>query len=219
MSHRTNGNRSNCCTAELERRLRAAGYRSIAGVDEVGRGALAGPVVAAAVVLNLDQIPEGIDDSKKLTPARRGSLAQEIRRTAVALSLALVESHQVDRLNVGRATRLAMRQAVEGLELKPNYLLIDALRLHGVAIPQEGIIHGDALSVSIAAASIIAKVARDEMMRQYDEIYPGYGFARHVGYGTLEHRQALIRLGPCAIHRLSFHGVIPDLFPDDLSAM
>jgi ribonuclease HII len=192
--------------------LLASGYRQVAGVDEVGRGALAGPLVAAAVILDLAQIPQGIDDSKKLTSARREYLAQEIRRTARVVSLALIESRQVDQLNVGRATRLAMRQAVEQLKIRPDYLLIDAMRLNDLPIPQQGIVHGDALSVSIAAASIIAKVARDELMRQYDQMYPGYGFARNVGYGTLEHRRAIVQLGPSAIHRLSFRGVAPDLF-------
>lgn len=212
MSHRTTGARQSCCTAEFESQLLASGYRQVAGVDEVGRGALAGPLVAAAVILDLAQIPQGIDDSKKLTSARREYLAQEIRRTARVVSLALIESRQVDQLNVGRATRLAMRQAVEQLKIRPDYLLIDAMRLNDLPIPQQGIVHGDALSVSIAAASIIAKVARDELMRQYDQMYPGYGFARNVGYGTLEHRRAIVQLGPSAIHRLSFRGVAPDLF-------
>jgi ribonuclease HII len=212
MPRRASETKLSCCTAELEHRLRAAGYRSIAGVDEVGRGALAGPLMAAAVILDLDRIPEGIDDSKKLLPARRQRLAEEIRRSALALSVAVIEPRQVDQLNVGQATRLAMRRAVQRLDVSPDYLLIDALQLHELAIPQQGIIHGDALSVSIAAASIIAKVTRDEIMHRYDQSYPGYGFARNVGYGTLEHRQALLQLGPSAIHRLSFRGVSPDLF-------
>lgn len=219
MPRRPKGARLSYCTAALEHQLRAAGYRRIAGVDEVGRGALAGPLVAAAVILDLDRLPDGINDSKKLSAARRECVAQELRRTAITLSLAAIEPDLLDRLNVGRATRLAMRQAVERLEPPPDYLLIDALRLDDVPIPQQGIIHGDALSVSIAAASILAKVARDEVMRQYDQTYPGYGFARNVGYGTREHRRALSRLGPCAIHRLSFRGVAPDLFAPDLSAM
>lgn len=212
MPHRVREARPSRCTAQFEQRLRAAGYRSIAGVDEVGRGALAGPLVAAAVILDLDRIPQGIDDSKKLSPAQRQHLAQQIRRSALALSMAVIEPHQIDQLNVGRATRLAMRLAVQQLTITPDYLLIDALRLPELAIPQQGVIHGDALSVSIAAASIIAKVTRDDIMREYDQIYPGYGFARHVGYGTREHRQALLRLGPSAIHRLSFRGVARDLF-------
>lgn len=212
MPRRARETTSSRCTAELEHQLRRAGYGSIAGLDEVGRGALAGPLMAAAVILDPDRIPEGIDDSKKLLPAQRQRLAEEIRRSARALSVAVVEPQQVDQLNVGRATRLAMRRAVQQLGVSPDYLLIDALHLPDLVIPQQGIIHGDALSVSIAAASIIAKVARDEIMQQYDQTYPGYGFARNVGYGTLEHRQALARLGPSAIHRLSFRGVAPGLF-------
>lgn len=200
------------CTAELEWQLRQAGYRWIAGVDEVGRGALAGPVVAGAVILDLDHLPDGIDDSKKLTANQRRRLAEAIKQSAVTLSVAAVEAEQVDRCGIVPATRLAMQQAIAGLAQQPDYLLIDALRLEGLPIPQQAIIHGDARCLSIAAASIVAKVARDAMMKEFDHIYPGYGFARHVGYGTQEHRQALSRLGPCAIHRRSFHGVIPDLF-------
>ncbi len=219
MPRRVKAAKPSQCTAQFECQLRSSGYRWIAGIDEVGRGALAGPLVAAAVILNLEKVPQGIDDSKKLTPVRREGLAQEIRRTALGVSVTVIESEQVDRLNVGHATRVAMQRAAEMLEPPADYLLIDALRLPGVAIPQRGIIHGDALSVSIAAASIIAKVARDELMRQYDEIYPGYGFVRNVGYGTLEHRQALARLGPTAIHRLSFRGVTPGLFADEAPAV
>lgn len=214
MVRRFNGTKSCLCTAEYERRLCASGYQLIAGVDEVGRGALAGPVVAGAVILDLDWLPDGIDDSKKLTANQRERLAEEIKQSAIALNVAAVDSQHVDRLNIARATRMAMQQAIDGLVKKPDYLLIDALQLHGVAVPQQAIIHGDALSVSIAAASIVAKVARDAMMKEFDRAYPGYGFARNVGYGTVEHRQALARLGPSAIHRHSFHGVTPDLFSD-----
>lgn len=200
------------CTAQLEWQLSQAGYRWIAGVDEVGRGALAGPVVAGAVILDLDCIPDGIDDSKKLTANQRQRLAEAIKQSAVTLSVAAVEAEQVDQLGIVPATRLAMQRAIAGLARQPDYLLIDALRLEGLPMPQQAIVHGDASCLSIAAASIVAKVARDAMMKEQDRIYPGYGFARHVGYGTREHRQALNRLGPCAIHRRSFHGVTPDLF-------
>jgi ribonuclease HII len=204
--------RSMECTAFFESEARARGYRLIAGVDEVGRGALAGPLMAAAVILSPDEIPEGIDDSKKVPPRRRQALAQEIECRAVAFAVAAIEAEEIDRMNVGQATRLAMRRAVEQLDPAPDFLLIDALRLRELSLPQLGIIHGDALSVSIAAASIIAKVARDRVMKEYDAIYPGYGFARNVGYGTVEHRTALAALGPSAIHRLSFRGVTPGLF-------
>lgn len=212
MNRRGDGTRSDTCTAEVEHRLWASGYRRIAGVDEVGRGALAGPLVAAAVILDPNRIPHGIDDSKKLTASKRERLAAAIRDTALAIGVALVGPQEIDRLNVGQATRLAMRWAIEQLHPPPDYLLIDAMQLDRVAIPQQGIIHGDRLCVSIAAASIIAKVTRDDLMRAYDRTYPGYGFARNVGYGTEEHRRALSRLGPSAIHRLSFRGVGPDLF-------
>lgn len=212
MNRRGDGARPERCTADREHRLWASGYRRIAGVDEVGRGALAGPLVAAAVILDPGCIPQGIDDSKKLAASKRERLAAAIRDTALAIGVASVEPREIDRLNVGRATRLAMRRAIEQLRPPPDYLLIDAMELDGLAIPQQGIIHGDCLCVSIAAASIIAKVTRDRLMRAYDQTYPGYGFARNVGYGTREHRRALARLGPSAIHRLSFRGVGPDLF-------
>jgi ribonuclease HII len=200
------------CTAFFESEARARGYRLIAGVDEVGRGALAGPLMAAAVILSLDEIPPGLDDSKRVPPLRRQALAQEIKQRAVACAVAAIEAEEIDRMNVGHATRLAMRRAVEQLDPAPDFLLIDALHLHELSLPQLGIIHGDALSVSIAAASIIAKVTRDRLMKEYDAIYPGYGFARNAGYGTLEHRRALSKIGPSPIHRFSFRGVIPGLF-------
>jgi len=200
------------CDAKLERELLRRGYRLIAGVDEVGRGALAGPVLAAAVILDLQRIPEGINDSKKIAPARRIELAEAIHRSAVAVSVAAVEADEIDRINILRATKLAMRLAVDGLTPLPDFLLIDALKLSDLKIPQRAIIHGDAVSVSIAAASIIAKVRRDQIMIDYDRIHPGYGFARNMGYGTREHRVALQKLGPSPIHRLSFHGVQPELF-------
>ncbi len=195
------------CTAVLERELHRLGYRLIAGVDEVGRGAWAGPVVAAAVILDLDRIPEGIDDSKRLSPRRREELFTAIWNTARALSIGIVDASEIDRTNILRATERAMRQAIEGLRLRPDFLLIDAVELPDVGIPQQALIRGDQLSVSIAAASIIAKVTRDRLMREYDRLYPGYGFAHHVGYGTRAHQEALMRLGPCPLHRRSFRGV------------
>jgi len=198
------------CTAVLERELHQLGYRLIAGLDEVGRGAWAGPVVAAAVILDLDQIPEGIDDSKRLSPSRREALFSTIWNTARALSIGIVDASEIDRTNILRATERAMRQAIEGLRLRPDFLLIDAVELPDVGIPQQALIRGDQLSVSIAAASIIAKVTRDRLMREYDRLYPGYGFAHHVGYGTRAHQEALMRLGPCPLHRRSFRGVPPE---------
>ncbi len=201
-------NRSTC-TATLERELQRLGYRFIAGVDEVGRGAWAGPVVAAAVILDLDRLPEGLDDSKRLSRRRREALYDAIRRTARAFALGIVDAAEIDRTDIRRATERAMRAAIAGLHPRPDYLLIDAVDLPDVNIPQWAIIRGDQLSVSIAAASILAKVTRDRLMREYDRLYPGYGFARHVGYGTRAHQQALVRLGPCPLHRLSFRGVAP----------
>jgi ribonuclease HII len=204
--------RTNTCDVKFERELLRQSCTLIAGVDEVGRGALAGPVVAAAVILDLARIPDGIDDSKKLSASRRVELAEAIHRSAVAVSIAAVESDEIDRINILRATKLAMRQAIDGLTPSPEFLLIDAVSLSELKLPQRAIIHGDALSVSIAAASIVAKVARDKTMKEYDRVYPGYGLARNVGYGTDEHRRALARLGPTPIHRLTFHSVQPGLF-------
>ncbi|MCS6816146.1 MAG: ribonuclease HII [Blastocatellia bacterium] len=199
--------RPQTCTATLERELNRLGYRLIAGVDEVGRGAWAGPVVAAAVILDLDRLPEGLDDSKRLSPSRREQLFQAISNTARAIALGIVDAREIDRTNILHATKRAMRQAIEGLHPRPDFLLIDAVKLDDVGIPGRALIRGDQISVSIAAASIIAKVTRDRLMRAYDRLYPGYGFAQHVGYGTPAHRDALARLGPCPLHRLSFRGV------------
>jgi ribonuclease HII len=160
------------------------------------------------VILNLDQIPEGIDDSKRLSPRRREELFSAIGNTARALSIGIVDAWEIDHTNILRATERAMTQAIEGLRVRPDFLLIDAVELLDVEVPQRALIRGDQLSVSIAAASIIAKVTRDRLMREYDRLYPGYGFAHHVGYGTRAHREALMRLGPCPIHRRSFRGVL-----------
>ena len=184
------------------------GFRLIAGADEVGRGALAGPVVAAAVILDLRQVPEGIDDSKKLTRLQRERLAVEIERCAIAFKVARVEHSQIDRINILQASLLAMRQAVKGLQPQPDYVLIDGRQeLPDLHCPQLAIVKGDGLSASVAAASILAKVARDRLMRDYDGEYPGYGFASHVGYTTREHQKAIAQLGPSAIHRKTFNGV------------
>ncbi len=197
------------CGRHFESGLLASGSRWIAGTDEVGRGAVAGPVVAAAVILNLDDIPEGVDDSKKLTRLQRERLAFEIERRAVAFSITRVEHGDIDRINILNASLLAMERAVKALQQPADYVLIDGRqRLPHLECPQLAIVKGDSLSVSIAAASILAKVARDRWMREYDEQYPGYGFASHVGYNTRAHQEAIARLGPSAIHRMTFHGVL-----------
>lgn len=198
------------CGTNFEQQAQAQGARLIAGVDEVGRGALAGPVVAAAVILDLARVPAGIDDSKKLSRVMRERLAEEIRTSAVAFAVARVEADEIDRINILRATREAMCRAVTALSTQPDHLLIDALPLKSLDCSQQAIIRGDALSVSIAAASIIAKVARDAWMREYDAQFPGYGFVRHVGYATAEHIAGLRVLGPTPIHRMTFRKVKPE---------
>ena len=187
-----------------ERELWASGLERIAGVDEAGVGPLAGPVVAAAVIFRPDFGLPGVDDSKKLTPDRRATLAAAIRESALAFSVALVEPEETDRINVYQATLAAMGRAVDGLSIKPQHVLVDARRIPGCDLPQEAIIRGDAHCHAIAAASILAKTTRDALMRRYDDEFPGYGFADHKGYPTEAHRDAIRRLGPCAIHRLSF---------------
>ena len=196
------------CGRRFEADLLKAGYRLIAGSDEVGRGALAGPVVAASVILNLENVPEGIDDSKKLTRLQREKLAVEIKKTAFAFSITRVEHGEIDRINILNASLLAMERAVKALQPPADYVLIDGRqKVPHLECPQLAIVKGDSLSVSIAAASIIAKVARDAWMTEYDETYPGYGFASHAGYNTRAHQEAIARLGPSVIHRLTFHGV------------
>jgi len=193
-----------------EQLLEAQGYERIAGVDEVGRGALAGPVVAAAVIL-----PRGVDtpwlnevrDSKLLTPAKRELLFNLIYGTAVAVGIGATAHELIDKMGIVAATRLAMKEAVELLSPQPESLLIDYMRLPEVELPQKGITNGDDLCYSIACASIIAKVARDRLMVTFDSVYPGYGLARHKGYGTREHFARLVKLGPCPIHRRTFRPV------------
>ncbi len=190
--------------------LAAQGYQRIAGIDEVGRGALAGPVVAAAVIL-----PRHIDapwlsevrDSKQLTPAKRELLFHRIHEVAISIGIGLIPHHLIDAHGIVKATRLAMKLAVERLSPPAESLLIDYMRLPEVRLPQKGITNGDSLCFSIACASIIAKVARDRLMVEFDRIYPGYGLAQHKGYGTREHLECLTRLGPCPIHRQSFKPV------------
>lgn len=188
----------------LRKQLRQAGARWVAGVDEVGVGPLAGPVVAAAVVLDGDPRLDGIDDSKRLTRAERERLDRAIRDCAHAISVVEVWNEEIDRLNIYRASLEAMRRAVGGLPGAPDHLLVDARTIPGIAIPQTALVRGDARDASIAAASIVAKVHRDALMKRLDADFPGYGFARHKGYGTGAHLDAIRRRGPTPVHRRSF---------------
>jgi ribonuclease HII len=187
--------------------LLQSGVKFVAGVDEVGVGPLAGPLMAAAVIfpreVELDAL-SGLDDSKRLTRKAREALDLEIRRQACAVFVAEISSADVDRLNPHGASLAAMKRAVSGLELRPGHVLIDARTIPDLGVPQTALVHGDALDASIAAASIVAKVHRDAWMCRLDDHYPGYGFRRHMGYGTPEHIAALDRLGPCPAHRRSF---------------
>jgi ribonuclease HII len=187
----------------FEEKYRAEGYKLIAGVDEVGRGPLAGPVVAAAVILPEDFYLLGIDDSKKLNEQKRLSFFKIIMEEALAVSVGVIEVEEIDRINIYEASKKAMLTAISSLPVKPDFLLIDAVKLD-VPYPFEAIIKGDGRSISIAAASIIAKVTRDQMMKEYDVQYPGYGFANNMGYGTKEHLQGIETHGVLHIHRKSF---------------
>ena len=184
--------------------LRESGVQWIAGIDEAGRGPLAGPVVAAAVILDPKQPVYGVDDSKKLSPKRRAALKLEIEQKAIAIGVGIVDVETIDRINILQATKQAMREAIAKLSPAPEHLLLDAVTLEDLNIKQQAIIKGDALSVSIAAASIIAKETRDDMMRAYDQLYPQYGFASHKGYGTKAHIEAIRTYGALSIHRRSF---------------
>ena len=184
--------------------IRSGGYPLLCGVDEAGRGPLAGPVYAAAVILDPADPIEGINDSKKLSAKKREELSEEIHQKAVAIGIGLSTQERIDEINILQATYEAMRKAIRALSVAPSLLLNDAVTIPQVDIPQVGIVKGDARSVSIAAASIVAKVYRDRMMEEYDKMYPGYGFASNKGYGSGEHVEALHRLGPCPIHRRSF---------------
>lgn len=191
-------------TQEFERVARLCGYRRIAGIDEAGRGPLAGPVVAAAVILPSRCRLLGINDSKQLPAKDREEAYTAILEQAVGVGVGSADVGEIDQLNILEATRLAMRRAVDQLAPPPDYLLIDAVVLLGFKVPTKPIIKGDSLSVSIAAASIIAKVTRDRLMARYHEIFPEYGFLSHKGYGTAEHLERLARHGPCSIHRRTF---------------
>jgi ribonuclease HII len=196
-----------------ERELGARGARRIAGVDEAGRGSLAGPVVAAAVILDPCRPVRGLRDSKLLSRGERERLAVLLEERAVAKGIGAADAGEIDALNILRATYLAMRRAVAALPVSPDYLLVDALRIPGVDVPQEGVVHGDRLVASIAAASILAKVHRDALMRSFHDLYPDYGFSSHMGYGTSVHLVALRRLGATPLHRATFRGVPPHSRP------
>jgi ribonuclease HII len=200
------------CTWRFEEEARAAGRVAVGGLDEVGRGALCGPVVACVVILGEGFDTEGIDDSKRLTALQRERLSERIRAKARAFSVGSADPKEIDRINILRATYVAMQRAIAGLTVAPDLILVDALEVPGIAVSQKPIVKGDALSVSIAAASVVAKVERDAMMREYDRRYPGYGLGRNMGYAADDHREALRRMGPSEIHRRSFHGTQRWLF-------
>jgi ribonuclease HII len=193
----------------LEGALRARGFRTVAGVDEAGRGSLAGPVVAAAVVLPPDCVLPGLDDSKRLDAEERTKLDREIRRCAIGLAIGIVPAVDIDARDILRASLEAMRRAVVELRPPAEALLVDAVRVPGIFVPQVSLVHGDALCASIAAASIVAKVHRDGLLDEIARSYPAYGFEQHKGYGTPEHWEALRLCGPCLEHRLTYHGVVP----------
>lgn len=191
------------CQSKYEREAQAQGYRWVAGVDEVGRGALFGPVFAAAVILSPERPVRGLRDSKLLPAERREELAGKIRQRAVAWAVAAIDAFEIDRVNILQASRLAMRHAIEKLAPAPDYLLIDAVQVD-LPIVQRSLIHGDSLSQCIAAASILAKVERDACLCEWDRVFPVYGLKSHKGYSTPEHWKALEAYGPTALHRFSF---------------
>lgn len=191
----------------FERKLSNRGLKAIAGIDEAGRGPLAGPVVASAVILDLSDEIIGLTDSKKLSPNKREALFEEIQKRALAIGIGISEAEEVDGVNILQATLLAMQRAVDDLSIKPDYLIIDGITPLPNKTPQETIKKGDSRSYSIAAASIIAKVSRDRLMVEYDKKYPQYGFAGHKGYGSKLHMEAITRHKPCPIHRKTFGGV------------
>ncbi|MCY9658074.1 ribonuclease HII [Paenibacillus chondroitinus] len=188
---------------EHEKEVWEQGFSLVAGIDEVGRGCLFGDVVAAAVILPQGYVLDGVNDSKKLSEKKRDALYDQIMSEALAVGVGIVDVDKIEEINIKQAARLAMKQAVEQLSQVPDYLLVDAEKVD-LEIPQTAIIHGDALSQSIAAASIIAKVTRDRMCADWDEQYPEYGFAVHKGYATKHHREMLLRYGPTALHRKLF---------------
>lgn len=191
---------------DVERTYFANGFQAVAGVDEVGRGPLAGPVVCAAVILpvDADEQLQGVNDSKKLSAKKRELLARRIEEVALAYAICEEDEHTIDSINILQATRLCMKRAVEALRLAPDFVLTDGNMTLDLSVPQKSIVKGDALVCSIGAASILAKVYRDALMRDYAEQYPEYGFERNVGYGTAQHIQAIREVGACPIHRKTF---------------
>lgn len=187
-----------------ETNLIKKGYKYVCGVDEVGRGPLAGPVVCAAVIMPVDDIIDGVDDSKKLTEKKRQKLAEEIKKKAIAYAICRVEPQIIDEINILQATRLCMKNAIESLDIKPDFVLVDGNMTLDTDIPQKYIIKGDSFSYSIGAASIIAKVYRDKLMEEYAVTYPQYSFEKNKGYGTVAHVNAIKQAGICPVHRRSF---------------
>ncbi|MCX7841644.1 MAG: ribonuclease HII [Clostridia bacterium] len=189
---------------KYENKAYANGYQYIAGIDEAGRGPLAGPVVAAAVILPRDACIEGLNDSKQLTEKQRAGLFEEIKEKAVAYGIGIVDEKTIDEINILQAAKKAMKEAIANLTPAPDYLLIDSVKLPDLQIKQLSMDKGDALSLSIAAASVIAKVTRDRLLEEADKLFPRYGFAKHKGYGTYEHIKAIKKYGGCPIHRVSY---------------
>lgn len=194
--------------AAFDRTKSDAGRLVLAGVDEAGRGCWAGPVVAAAVVLPAGWCPDGLDDSKKVNARRRETLCQEIRASALAWGACAVSAAEIDASDILRASLLAMTRAVARLTVRPDLVLVDGNRLPALAVPAECLVRGDGTSAAVAAASILAKVFRDRIMTAWERHHPGYGFAAHKGYGAAAHREALRRLGPCPLHRLSYRPLV-----------
>ena len=189
---------------KFEKEEQEKGNFLIAGMDEVGRGPLAGPVCVACVIMPLDDVIDGVDDSKKISEKKRNELFEKIKEKAIAYSIEMVDEQKIDEINILEATKLCMKKAVENLTLKPDIVLVDAISKLDINVPIRGIIKGDALSYSIGCASILAKVTRDNFMCEIAKEYPEYGFEKHKGYGTKVHIEALKKIGPCAYHRLSF---------------
>jgi ribonuclease HII len=197
------------CGLVFEELARSEGFHFIAGVDEVGRGCLAGPVVAAACILDPTKpLPDGLNDSKKVTLEKRREIAEELKENAIAYATGQIEAEEIDEINILEATKKAMVMAIGSLQPAADFLLIDALQLKQIRLPQKGIIKGDSISASIAAASILAKTFRDDLMCEYNLDYPQYGFAGHKGYGAASHLASIRKHGPCQLHRKSFRGVL-----------
>lgn len=193
---------------KFERAAKEKGFQVVAGIDEAGRGPLAGPVVAASCIIASDQLISGIDDSKKLTPSKREELFQELTQNQdISYGIGIVSHQEIDSINIYEATKRAMRLSLQQLPRIPDYLLVDGMELSYENIPCQKIVHGDALSYTIAAASILAKVTRDRLMASYHEQWPEYGFDKHKGYGTRHHLEAIEKFGPCEIHRQTFEPI------------